>query len=1220
VLRVSCRPEGARFVVGLVLEVPGWARRVAQARFGLTLSAQDREDVRWYLEDYLQYPVTPAPQVAVRVEARLAELGVELFRQVFEANRDTIGLWDAVAGSLPDTRVEIDAGVEGGSAMPWELLRDPVTDGVLALRAEAFVRTHPQTAIPVGVPEPEASGLRVLLVICRPGGREDVPFRSVASHLVRLSRGAREAFRLDVLRPPTFAQLARVLQAAKAAGEPYQVVHFDGHGAWLDVQAAGGEVPAGGFNRNVFSLVSPPRPGAHGFLVFEDPETAGGQQLVDGPALGALLADAGVAMLVLNACRSAHADLVTEPEAVSGEGDAHRRVRAYGSLAQEVMDAGVAGVVAMRYNVYVVTAARFIGEVYTGLLAGLPLGGAVTAARRQLAASPLREIGGRPLPLQDWVVPVVYEAAPLALLPAQPQPGQQDLSIRLDQAEAGRERAGLEAGLPAGPDAGFFGRDETLLALDRAFDAAQIVLLHAWAGAGKTATALEFARWYALTGAAAGVLFASFEHHLALTRLLDQVGDRFGPALERSGVQWATLGEADRRDVALQVLAQVPVLWVWDNIEPVAGFPAGSPSAWTPTEQDGLAAFLRVLSTRTQCKVLLTSRREERAWLGDLPARVVLPPMPMLERLELARAVAARQPGGTRAFLQVEDWRPLLEFTQGNPLTVTILTRQALRGHHTTRQQIEAFVQQLREGAAAVIDDTAQGRDASLGASLDYGFTSAFTDDERAVLALLALFQGFIDVDALRGMGAPSNPAGPVSAVAGLDRDTGVALLDRAAEVGLLTGYGGGYYAVHPAIPWHLHALFTRHHGPDGSPAADHATRAWTCAIRELGNYYHDQYDEGHTDVIGVLGMEEANLLRARQLALTRHWHDLVIGLMQGLRALYEHTGRTVEWRRLVEKLVPEFTDPATGGPLPGREHQWATLTSYRVRIAQAARDWLAARQLQDAVIAGRRQQAAAALSAPAQELDDQQGDQIHNLAVALSDLGDILREQDDPGCVQPYTEAIQVYQRIGARHGESIVAFNLGHAYKDIPALRDLDQAERWYQRSTELLEEHDNLSRARNTAQLGNIAHERFRDAQAVGAPSEQLLRYLNETAEAYSKALGMLPANAVRDLAVTHQALGGTYGYMGDTVRALEHHQQAIQYWEREDNRYGAGWARFSVAVFLMEAGRRDDALLYARAALRDFEAVGPGAASRADQVRQLIAELEHEPADEHDTTID
>ena len=42
---------------------------------------------------------------------------------------------------------------------------------------------------------------------------------------------------LDVLRPATFARLSQVLHAAYDAGPPYHVVHFDGHGTWLDVAA-----------------------------------------------------------------------------------------------------------------------------------------------------------------------------------------------------------------------------------------------------------------------------------------------------------------------------------------------------------------------------------------------------------------------------------------------------------------------------------------------------------------------------------------------------------------------------------------------------------------------------------------------------------------------------------------------------------------------------------------------------------------------------------------------------------------------------------------------------------------------------------------------------------------------------------------------------------------------------------------------------------------------
>ena len=56
----------------------------------------------------------------------------------------------------------------------------------------------------------------------------------------------------------------------------------------------------------------------------------------------------------------------------------HAHIRAYGSLAQEVMDAGLGGVVAMRYSVYVVTAAQFVANLYAMLVHGCSLGEAVT--------------------------------------------------------------------------------------------------------------------------------------------------------------------------------------------------------------------------------------------------------------------------------------------------------------------------------------------------------------------------------------------------------------------------------------------------------------------------------------------------------------------------------------------------------------------------------------------------------------------------------------------------------------------------------------------------------------------------------------------------------------------------------------------------------------------------------------------------------------------------
>jgi hypothetical protein len=61
-------------------------------------------------------------------------------------------------------------------------------------------------------------------------------------------------------------------------------------------------------------------------------------------------------------------------------------------------------------------------------------------------------------------------------------------------------------------------------------------------------------------------------------------------------------------------------------------------------------------------------------------------------------------------------------------------------------------------------------------------------------------------------------------------------------------------------------------------------------------------------------------LLAAWLLAREHGWWGRVISTMQGLRSLYEETGRNAAWRPLVETIVPDFIDPANGGPLPGRE------------------------------------------------------------------------------------------------------------------------------------------------------------------------------------------------------------------------------------------------------------------------------------------------------------
>ena len=214
-------------------------------------------------------------------------------------------------------------------------------------------------------------------------------------------------------------------------------------------------------------------------------------------------------------------------------------------------------------------------------------------------------------------------------------------------------------------------------------------------------------------------------------------------------------------------------------------------------------------------------------------------------------------------------------------------------------------------------EDAALGRTRLLAASLSYGFDRAFDDAERDRLAVLHLFRDTVWPNAVSMMVTPILGDDAVPELAGLTPDTAIGLLDRAADIGLLTAYAGGYYKFHPALPWYFTALFTGAYGTPGDPAAERAARAYTCAISALGNIYFWMDDARKTAVlaVSVLRIEEANLRHALALARAgRHWADALMCL-QGLQTLHKRTGRDGEWAR----LVTESPRTISTRPLAGR-------------------------------------------------------------------------------------------------------------------------------------------------------------------------------------------------------------------------------------------------------------------------------------------------------------
>ncbi len=147
-----------RYRAEVALEGDGLPRQTAASEFTFTLPDQDQRDLRWYLEDYLSQPLDPAPTIAHRIEARLIELGTDLFKAVFRSSDDARDLWATLRGTLNDTRVEIITSVEDATAIPGNCCatRPPMCRWPCAL-PRSSAPNRPPPSVPSGDPTPAAA-------------------------------------------------------------------------------------------------------------------------------------------------------------------------------------------------------------------------------------------------------------------------------------------------------------------------------------------------------------------------------------------------------------------------------------------------------------------------------------------------------------------------------------------------------------------------------------------------------------------------------------------------------------------------------------------------------------------------------------------------------------------------------------------------------------------------------------------------------------------------------------------------------------------------------------------------------------------------------------------------------------------------------------------------------------------------------------------------------
>ena len=98
----------------------GLRSRAAVSSFVYQVNERDAEKIRWYLEDFAEFRAQPAPLLAADAEARLADIGADLFSSVF-SEQDAAGIWADAASELGQVRVEVNTNLAEVSELPWEL-------------------------------------------------------------------------------------------------------------------------------------------------------------------------------------------------------------------------------------------------------------------------------------------------------------------------------------------------------------------------------------------------------------------------------------------------------------------------------------------------------------------------------------------------------------------------------------------------------------------------------------------------------------------------------------------------------------------------------------------------------------------------------------------------------------------------------------------------------------------------------------------------------------------------------------------------------------------------------------------------------------------------------------------------------------------------------------------------------------------------------------------
>ena len=659
-------------------------------------------ELRWYLEDYLQTPFGVFPEMAECVAKTMQAWGSEIFDKLFTGYaRD----WyqDEKRQNFKGFRIKITSDSPEIMSWPWEALYSG-DDGWLALRC-CIERQLSGIGDPPPLPDtPPQNMIHILYIIPRPYGESDISYNVLANSLVEYISQNRLPVTVDVLRPPTFDQMRKVLYEHPGY---YHIVHFDGHGGY-------GEV----VNTSSGIIYAAPE----GQLVFET--DSGEPDPVDTRILAQLLAEYNIPFVVMNACRSGMIDGQAQDP--------------FASVAAGLLKAGVRSVVAMGYSLYISGAKEFVPAFYERLLSTGNVSEAVRAGRGRMLQQSARDCIVGKLPLRDWVVPVLYQQMPSesAIFP----------KLWLEE-KSDEEASTLPEDAKVDSDYGFIGRGRDIRKLERAMQCQPqtAILIHGQAGVGKTTLAKGFLYWLSRTGGLRGEVFwFNFQEiHSAeyvINQMLDKLVDTSALAMQPE----------EKQKILTRLLRENPCVLIWDNFESVSGIEGTEIHPQLGTEDRNILAKLLKELRGGSTKVMITSRSKE-IWLPIQSCyRLPLEGLTGEDLWEYCNAVVRDL--GLKVDRSNETYAAILDKLCGNPLAIRSIL---LRLQDCSAEQLLTDLESSFEGMEG--DESTRRLQAAYAV-----FGSDLTKRYLSVLQLTGLHEYYVDANLIKAMsevaGCPVEP------------------------------------------------------------------------------------------------------------------------------------------------------------------------------------------------------------------------------------------------------------------------------------------------------------------------------------------------------------------------------------------------------------------------------------------------------------------------------